>query len=145
MRFPVKPVRNVTTFPGVGRGPSTPIAFCSFPAPRLLSASSRSRKSAYPLGCRECLLVGWRVCWSRRQARTTVYPCETCQDPMHLLPCTPKASGTPKREPTHRTNGALCRSPGGRTAALTDSASAALGGSGLRTCLLSWFLVFSLV
>ena len=39
---------------------------------------------------------------------------------MHPLPCTPLACDKPERESTHRTNGDPRRSPGGRTAALSD-------------------------
>jgi hypothetical protein len=43
----------------------------------------------------KALPVGWRVWRSGRQARTTVYPCGTGHGPKHLVPYTPRASGTP--------------------------------------------------
>lgn len=59
---------------------------------------------------------------SGRQARTTVYPCGACHGPRHLLPCTPRASGTPTYPRAHPSNERRpCRSPGDRTAALSDS------------------------
>src|SRR5262245_45715114 len=52
-------------------------------------------RCAGPSGCVERFPVGWRVARFGRQARTTVYPCGTSHGPKHLLPYTPRASGTP--------------------------------------------------
>src|SRR5262249_49648389 len=77
--------------------------------------------TAWPCHGGTAFPAGWRAPRSGRQARTTVYPCGTSHGPKHLLPYTRRASGTPSREPTHRTNGAFTGSPGGTTAALADS------------------------
>ena len=53
----------------------------------------------------QALPVGGRASRSGRQARTTVYPCGTCLGPKHLVPYTPRASGTPQKKssPIERT------------------------------------------
>src|SRR5262249_10136174 len=61
------------------------------PAPRLHPHAPRLAVGP----CRERFPVGRRASRSGRQARTTVYPCGTGHGPMHLMPSTPRASGTP--------------------------------------------------
>jgi len=64
--------------------------------------------------------VGRRLERTEQCARTTVYPCDARHGRQHPLPCTHPAYWTPNPESTHRTNGALDASPGGRTATLSD-------------------------
>ena len=119
MRLGVKPIRRFySTFSGGAdrprqRLPAVLAAVChtssqhAFPAAALPSpelggerrrgkhateAASRARSAADLPACSSS--VG--VSSVRADARTTVYPCGTRQGPMHPLPYTPLASGTPQ-------------------------------------------------
>src|SRR5262249_15844871 len=52
---------------------------------RAFIPARRARPGVVP----RALRVGWRVCRSGRQARTTVYPWGTGHGPQHLVPYTP--------------------------------------------------------
>src|SRR5262249_48312928 len=69
---------------------------CRVPALFSPAFFSRRRRAAPSLLGGAKPLVGWRVGRSGRQARTTVYPCGTSHGPKHLVPYTPRASGTPQ-------------------------------------------------
>jgi len=120
MKLVVKPRQAFFATPVGQRGPPTPPASWptaaaslpsspqhSFPAAarpsQLLGECGGGKRMLLPSAdtlltrCRVAanLLVGWRVCRSGRQARTTVYPWGAGHGPQHLLPYTPRASGTP--------------------------------------------------
>ena len=59
------------------------------------SSASPSRSTLGRVAVAKAPPVGRRASRSGRQARTTVYPCGTCHGPMHQLPYTHRASGTP--------------------------------------------------
>ena len=100
MKLVVKPRQAFFAIPVGQRGPPTPPASWPTAAASLPSCPQHSFPAADALltRCRIAanLLVGWRVCRSGRQARTTVYPWGAGHGPQHLLPYTPRASGTPQ-------------------------------------------------
>jgi hypothetical protein len=143
MRFPVKPRPAFSRLRLGRRGPSTPPASCRrartslplsctafFPRrrPPLTHGGGGRRRGknarwscGHATGLPLSLRVGRRVWGPGPDARATVYPCGTPSAPSTCYRVRLQACGTPKHEPTHRTNGALAGSPGGTTAARPDS------------------------
>ena len=149
MRLVVKPLQAFFPLRPRRRGPSTPPGCLPVAGScRSLAASLPRSAPAFFLRRRSPLTPCWGRAAAEKECSLTRGPllCGTGEKPRSAgvitvqartpglpsirvgpatLPSTcylirPLASGTPHREPTHRTNGAFAGSPGGITAALSD-------------------------
>ncbi len=147
MRLTVKPRQAFFRFHPRRREPSTPLAsgrLLATSSPLPSSAFFRRRRSPLTPCCgraaaaKECFphptrarsprhrqlhLVGWRGFGPGATPGLPSIRVGPATVPGTFYRIRPRASGTPKQEPTRRTNGAFTGSPGGTTAALSDPAS----------------------